>query len=130
MIELNKNVLVPFLEDLQKAVNYAQSGGYGGVSTVGDTKGMPLHTVTNEYINWIKGLKEAEKTEVYPCGTKVNIKLLNAPAIITGITIRNQTIVYELSFFSNGERQQEWMNEYEFTTSAEKEYIGFKNGKE
>ena len=66
--------------------------------------------------------------KVYGCNTEVILKNSNIPGIITGITIRNLSVTYEVSYFTKDEHKYIWINEYEFTTEIKrkKKEIGFK----
>lgn len=64
-------------------------------------------------------------TEVTPCGTLVTSKLSNVNGIVTAISIRFDTVSYEVSYFSGHEYKTIWMNGCEFTTTTDKEQIGF-----
>ena len=66
--------------------------------------------------------------EVYQCGTECTIKLLNAQAIIVGVSIRYERVMYECSYFVNQVVHEVWLHE---TSLVFKEYenktqIGFK----
>jgi len=65
--------------------------------------------------------------EVIPCGTKITSTLNNVEGIITAISIRFDTVNYEISYFAGVDYKQIWMNECEFSFSGEKKQIGFKN---
>lgn len=65
--------------------------------------------------------------EIVPCGSQVTSKLSNVNGIVTGISIRFNNISYEVSYFSGHDYKQIWLYECEFTTTANKEVIGFKN---
>ena len=60
---------------------------------------------------------------VYPCGTKVTANKMEG--IITQISIRFECVLYEFSYFLNGEHNSCWLNECEFETMSEKQSIGF-----
>lgn len=69
--------------------------------------------------------------KVIPCGTMVEIILLKMKAMITGITIRFNAVAYEVSYFHDGEYQNVWLHESQFTIeqNIESREIGFKNNK-
>lgn len=50
------------------------------------------------------------------CGTKCIPKLYKTECIITGINIRYEKVIYELSYFNNGSYTAIWLNEDEFET--------------
>lgn len=62
---------------------------------------------------------------IVPCGSRVTSKLNNVEGIVTGISIRFNTISYEISYFSGLDYKQIRMNECEFTFSEKKKQIGF-----
>jgi len=66
--------------------------------------------------------------EVYKYGTQVTTKLGCIPAIITGVTIRGDSVSYEISYFYEGEHITVWIKDIEFTVDndVEKTKIGFK----
>lgn len=68
-------------------------------------------------------------TEVYKSGTKVNIiGCENLPATITAVTLRDNLIKYEISYFHDSQYMSVWLSEYEFSVEEEnnKVKIGFK----
>lgn len=64
--------------------------------------------------------------KVYPCDTEVTMKAAGMKATITAVTIRFSAVLYECSYFYNGEFKNAWLNEAEFTTDGKKTTIGFK----
>jgi uncharacterized protein with von Willebrand factor type A (vWA) domain len=61
------------------------------------------------------------------CGSKVRTKVNDIEAIITAVSIRFDSVSYELSYFNNGEYKSCWLNENEFEAKGlEKTSIGFK----
>ena len=48
------------------------------------------------------------------CGVKVIPKLYKQECLITGINIRYEKVIYELSYFNSGSYTSVWMNEDEF----------------
>jgi hypothetical protein len=64
---------------------------------------------------------------VYACGTQVKIKNIDLRGYITGISIRENMILYEVSYFMNNSRYSHWFYEYEldFNTN-EKLEVGFR----
>lgn len=66
--------------------------------------------------------------EIIKCGTEVITKIEQIHGIITCSSIRFDRVVYELSYFRNGEYRSCWLNESEFTLDKEssKQKIGFK----
>jgi len=55
---------------------------------------------------------------VYSCGTEVVTKSSKLSAIITAINIRFNKIIYEISYFYNGEYRSAWINEEEFVLAS------------
>lgn len=65
--------------------------------------------------------------QIIKCGTEVLTKLSKIVATITGVSIRFDTISYEISYFNNGEHKTAWIYEHEFTIdNVEKIKVGFK----
>lgn len=63
--------------------------------------------------------------QVIPCRTKVKIK--DIEGVITGISIRDEQVSYEVTYWVGSERKQEWLAEYEFKVGkVNKQEIGFK----
>lgn len=62
------------------------------------------------------------------CGTEVEIKNTSIKGFISGITIRFSNVVYEVSYFYNGEQKSCWMYDIEFkeTGPNSKKEVGFK----
>ena len=65
---------------------------------------------------------------VYKCGIEIITKLNAIHAIITGISIRFDRVIYEISYFKDAIYYQIWLHEEEFTliNDSEKIKIGFK----
>jgi hypothetical protein len=65
---------------------------------------------------------------VYKCGNEVKIKKIDLNGFITGINIRDNRIMYEVSYFMNNTYCAHWFCEYEllFSVSNETMTIGFK----
>lgn len=66
--------------------------------------------------------------QVYHCGTEVALKRSEYVGVITGISIRETSISYEVSYYESGVYKDNWFKEYEFIVIGEskKENIGFK----
>jgi len=66
--------------------------------------------------------------EVIKCGTEVITKIEQIHGIITCSSIRFDKVVYEFSYFRNGEYKNVWLHESEFILDKEsnKQKIGFK----
>lgn len=66
--------------------------------------------------------------KVIPCGTIVKTKYGNIEGMITCISIKFDKVLYEVSYFLNGDQKTVWMNEPEFEPSIvqDKSTIGFK----
>lgn len=66
--------------------------------------------------------------EVYKCGTKVSLTFNHdSDGVITAVSIRFERVVYEVSYFNNGEYKQVWLDKCEFgILNGEKNRIGFK----
>lgn len=62
--------------------------------------------------------------KVIKCNTKVTTVLGGISAIITSISIRDNRVSYEASYFNNGTYTSIWLNDYEFTIN-ENEKIGY-----
>jgi len=74
-----------------------------------------------------KTSKSVPKVTILKCGIEVMTKLNSIQGIITGISIRFNTVSYEISYFNGLEYKQIWMNEVEFSTKhTKKQTIGFK----
>lgn len=69
-----------------------------------------------------------EEIKIYYCGTKVIPKMQKMEAMITCSTIRFDRVVYEVSYFYNGEYKTIWLHENEFDVEKdiEKGSVGFK----
>ncbi len=52
--------------------------------------------------------------QVFEFGDIVKIKLLELYGFVTAICYHGDNISYEISFFSNGEYHQKWMESFEF----------------
>jgi hypothetical protein len=68
---------------------------------------------------------------VYNSGTKVFLKTLELDAFITAVILRDNSIKYEISFFTEEGYTSIWLSEYEFTISdkatSKKLELGFKD---
>ena len=63
---------------------------------------------------------------VIKCVTLVTTVLSNTQGFITAVTIRFDRVVYEITYWNNGEFKTVWMNEGEFETTVESmRRIGF-----
>jgi len=60
-------------------------------------------------------------------GTKVETVIGKIEALVTGVCIREAHVVYELSYFTNGEFKTTWHGEIEFRIVPEKKKAGFVN---
>lgn len=69
-----------------------------------------------------------ENLIVLKCGTIAVTEVGDIRGIITAVSIRFDKIVYELSYFSNGDYKVMWIHREEFSVddSAQKNKIGFK----
>ena len=64
---------------------------------------------------------------IYQCGTWVKMKVSGVAGIITGVTIRFDTAIYEVSYWSGDEFKTGSFYDVEFdSTSDGKSEIGFK----
>ena len=63
--------------------------------------------------------------KIIACGTRVTTKLNSIEGIITAISIRFDTVNYEVSYFAGQDYKQIWLNEAEFNFTTKKETIGF-----
>jgi hypothetical protein len=65
---------------------------------------------------------------VYKCGTSVKIKNIDLKGFITGISIRDERITYEISYFMNNTYYTHNFCEYELEIYpfSDKIQIGFK----
>ena len=66
-----------------------------------------------------------------PCGTKVQINQSNIEGYVSAITIRYNSVVYEVTFIIGVEINREWFYEEQFTTIEKQELnskkqVGFK----
>lgn len=69
----------------------------------------------------------AKKILIIPSGTPATTKVGKIPGIITACSIRGCRVLYEFSYFNNGEYKQPWMDENEFVIDeVEKQKIGYK----
>jgi hypothetical protein len=69
----------------------------------------------------------AEELIVYRCGSKVLINDINIQGYITGISIRDNRVMYEISYFLNNTYLSTWFYDYQFCfDNIEKMKIGFK----
>lgn len=66
--------------------------------------------------------------QAYPCGTIVIPKTLKRECLIVGISIRFDSVLYQLQYAVGDEFHEIWMKEQEFNTAALKQQVGFKNG--
>ena len=64
--------------------------------------------------------------EIFDCGIIVHTKLSNIEAIITAVTIRFGRVLYELSYFKDGDYKTAWVDKSEFVISEPSQSIGFK----
>jgi hypothetical protein len=65
--------------------------------------------------------------EIIKCGTIVILKLVRIEGMVTCSSIRFEKVVYEVSYFINGEQKLIWVNEAEFEVKEpESQKIGFK----
>ena len=70
---------------------------------------------------------KTETIEIYRCGTVIKPKLATFEAIIIGVSIRFDKIIYEVSYFNSFENKCIWLNENEFeVVQSLKIKIGFK----
>jgi hypothetical protein len=53
---------------------------------------------------------------IYAIGDKVKINLLELNGYITAICLRLGNTSYEVSYFSNGDYQQKWLEHFEIET--------------
>lgn len=68
--------------------------------------------------------------QIIEVGTKAITIIGEITGIITGVTIRGDFVIYEFSYFNNGERKSEWITESEFHVSESNlKEIGFKSCK-
>lgn len=67
--------------------------------------------------------------EVIPCGVEVILKRAEYSGVITGISIRDNRVTYEVSYYESGTYKNNWYCDYEFSIDKEqsKRIIGFKN---
>ena len=66
--------------------------------------------------------------EVYECGSNCTTKIGKIEGIITGVNIRFERVIYEFSYFNNGEHKSVWLEECELDCSeCSTNKIGFKN---
>jgi len=68
-----------------------------------------------------------EQTIVYKCGQKVKINDIDIYGYITGINIRNNNIMYEISYYMNNNYYTHWFYDYQldFGKNGIKVKIGF-----
>lgn len=65
---------------------------------------------------------------IIKCGSKVRTALSNINGIVTAVSIRFNSVSYEVSYFNNGEYKQAWLNKEEFIIIEGKPIsIGFIN---
>jgi hypothetical protein len=65
--------------------------------------------------------------EIYKTGTRVRTVIGDIEAFITQVRITSGHIHYEISWFKDGESQNAFLEDFEFTTDCKtKEEIGFR----
>ena len=64
--------------------------------------------------------------KIYPCGISVKVTQLGLHAVIETVSIKFDSVQYEVSYFIEGKQQLIWLNEVQFTTTANKVTIGYK----
>lgn len=65
--------------------------------------------------------------KIYRFGTMVETVLGKLPGMITGCTIRDTRITYEIQYFVDGKFESQWMSEVEFRVGfPPRQSIGFK----
>ncbi len=72
---------------------------------------------------------EKEKViQLIQCGSRIETQIGKIEAIITGINIRGERVTYEISYFSNGEYKNTWLDVSEFIVIDEGNMVtvGFK----
>lgn len=55
-----------------------------------------------------------EKVNVIKMGTPIITKMGKIKAFVSGVCIRDQNISYEIVYFSDGSRENEWIYRFEF----------------
>ena len=67
--------------------------------------------------------------EVIPCGVEVVLKRAEYRGVITCISIRDNHVTYEVSYYESGTYKSNYYCDYEFIVSAEqtKVPIGFRS---
>jgi hypothetical protein len=66
--------------------------------------------------------------QVVKCQTKIKTVIGEIKAIVTAICIRDEQILYEISYFKNGSRSTCWIARYEFEIDVqEKKPAGLVN---
>lgn len=67
--------------------------------------------------------------EVIPCGTEVVLKRADYHGVVTGISIRDSRVTYEVSYYESGTYKSNWYCDYEFLVSGEQTRlpIGFRH---
>ena len=63
--------------------------------------------------------------KIYKCGTEVELKASTLKGYISAISIRFDSIRYEIAYFWDGEIRREWLESGEFITDSKKQNIGF-----
>lgn len=64
---------------------------------------------------------------VYRCGSEVTLKNIEIKGFITGINIRDERVVYEVSYFMDGKYYQNWFCNYEIECQeSNKIKVGYK----
>ena len=68
-----------------------------------------------------------EEILVYPCGTKVTLRIANITGEISAFTVRFKQVTYEFTYFYNGEMTDIWVCEeqLDFFSEPIKQKIGF-----
>jgi hypothetical protein len=68
-----------------------------------------------------------DQTIIYKCGQKVKINDINIFGYITGINIRNNNTMYEVSYYMNNNYYVHWFYDYQldFGDESIKIKIGF-----
>ena len=66
--------------------------------------------------------------QVVKCTTRVRTLIGNIEGIVTGICIREASVVYEVCYFHNGAHVEAWLKRYEFEIVQDnKKPAGFVN---
>ena len=56
---------------------------------------------------------------ILACGTEVILKRSKYEGVITGITIRENRVTYEISYYEGGTYKTNWFCKYEFTVGLD-----------